>query len=64
MRKNWKTTLAGIVLSFIPLGTEALNVIGQNQHVDYKNILFGLGFLALGGFAKDYSVTGAAKAAE
>jgi hypothetical protein len=56
--RNWKTTLAGIGLSFIPFGQEVLKLIGTNQHVDYRNILLGMGFIALGAVSKDYNVAG------
>lgn len=56
--RNWRTTLAGIGLSFIPFGQEILKMLGNHQSVDFRNIALGAGFIALGALSKDYNVAG------
>jgi hypothetical protein len=59
--RSFKTTLAGIALGAIPIGHEVLNMIAGGTHIDWKQVLLGIGFIALGGLAKDADKTGTTK---
>jgi len=56
--KSPKTTIIGILLGLIPIGQEVLNGLGSGTHIDWKNVLLGLGFGVFGYFAKDRDHTG------
>jgi hypothetical protein len=55
--KNWKTTLIGILTA---IGYTILDSF-QKGSVDPKTILISAGFAILGGFSKDFNVTGGTK---
>lgn len=56
--KNWKTTLIGALIAG---ATVALDLL-QKGTVDTKTIIIAVGFTVLGIFAKDFNVSGTAKA--
>jgi len=58
MRRSFKTTLAGIGFGLLPIGHAVLTALANHQAVDFKQVLIGAGFIALGSLSKDHDVTG------
>ena len=59
MVKNWKTTLAGLVVG-IPLILHGSGVdhVGHVGSTDWLGIVSGIGALFMGAYSKDHNVTG------
>ena len=55
--KNWKTTLAAVILNAVYLILSALQAGG----IEAKDIAIAVGLQAVGILAKDYDVTGGAR---
>ena len=61
--KNWRTTVAGIVLSAYPIADAIMQAYTAGYFTDKTGgqLWLGIGFIVLGVLAKDHNVTGAAK---
>jgi hypothetical protein len=61
--KNWRTTLAGVILSAYPI-IDALMQAYQSGYFTDKTggqLWLGIGFIVLGILSKDHNVTGGTK---
>lgn len=53
-RKNYRTTLSGVLLAIIT----QLPVVLDDKPLTTEGVLFSIGFIVFGYFAKDKNVTG------
>jgi len=53
--KNWKTTLAGIILGAIPLEQGIANSLGTGVSIQWSQIAIGLALVVLGVLSKDFN---------